>query len=196
MIKKGEFVMFIDVKDGVKKVKDGSIVFKTFGVLAIILLIPFLLCSGVAKIIFGVLFAIVVLFILATLFMCFVNRGSKKEVLAIRERLNEDLKTFQNINKDFVREFCSWYIEWQDKMYGRRTVDSKEAMHLALNLHITKLSNMSVFEKCQELYFSGKEITADDKYKLFELAQKLDKCMKDPERDIIKKQIVDTMLPY
>lgn len=44
--------MFIDVKDGIKKVKDGSIVFKTFGVLAIILLIPFLLCSGVAKIIF------------------------------------------------------------------------------------------------------------------------------------------------
>ena len=55
--------MFIDVKDGVKKVKDGSIVFKTFGVLSIILLIPFLLCSGVAKIIFGVLFAIVVLFL-------------------------------------------------------------------------------------------------------------------------------------
>ena len=65
--------MFIDVKDGIKKVKDGSIVFKTFGVLAIILLIPFLLCSGVAKIIFGVLFAIVVLFILATLFMCFIR---------------------------------------------------------------------------------------------------------------------------
>ena len=69
-------------------------------------------------------------------------------------------------------------------------------MHLALNLHITKLSDMSVFEKCQELYFSGTEINADDKYQLFELAQKLDKCMKDPERDVIKKQIVNTIITY
>ena len=55
---------------------------------------------------------------------------------------------------------------------------------------------MSVFEKCQELYFSGTEINADDKYQLFELAQKLDKCMKDPERDVIKKQIVNTIITY
>lgn len=33
--------MYIDVKEGVKRVKDGSIIFKTFGGLAIILLIPF-----------------------------------------------------------------------------------------------------------------------------------------------------------
>ena len=188
--------MYIDVKDGIKRAKDAAIIFKTFGVLAVILLVPFLLCSGVAKIIFGIILAIVVLFILATLFLCFFNRGSKKEAIAVRERLNEDLKTFQNINKDFVREFCSWYIEWQDKVYGRKTINSNEAMHLALNLHITKLSDMSVFEKCQELYFSGTEINADDKYQLFELAQKLDKCMKDPERDVIKKQIANTIITY
>lgn len=188
--------MYIDVKDGVKRVKDAAIVFKTFGVLAAVMLIPFLLCNGIAKIVFGVLLALVVLFILATLFMCFMNRGSHKENMAVRERLNADLETFQKINKDFVREFCTWYIEWQDKVYGKKAVDSKEAMHLALNLHITKLSDMSVFEKCQEMYFSGAEIEADDKFRLLELAQKLDKCMKDPERDIIKKQITDVMLQY
>lgn len=188
--------MYIDVKEGVKRVKDGSIIFKTFGVLAIILLIPFLLCNGISKIVFGVLLALDVLFILVTLFMCFMTRGSKKEAIAIRERLNEDLKTFQNINKDFVREFCSWYIEWQDRFYGKRAVDSKEAMHLALNLHITKLPTMSVFEKCEELHLAGSEIAKEDKYRLLELAQKLDKSMKDPERDSIKKQIIDVMQGY
>ena len=42
---RGGFIMYIDVKEGVNKVKDGAIVFKVFGVLAIILLIPFLLCT-------------------------------------------------------------------------------------------------------------------------------------------------------
>lgn len=188
--------MYIDVKEGVKRVKDGSIVFKTFGVLAIILLIPFLLCNGISKIVFGVLLALDVLFILVTLFMCFMNRGSKKEAIAIREQLNEDLKTFQNIDKDFVREFCSWYMEWQDRVYGTRAVDAEEAMRLALNLHITKLPDMSVFEKCEKLYFAETKITKNDKYKLLELAQKLDNSMKDSERDFIKKQIIDVMQEY
>lgn len=91
--------MYIDVKEGVKRVKDGSIVFKTFGVLAIILLIPFLLCNGISKIVFGVLLGLDVLFILVTLFMCFMTRGSKKEAIAIRERLNEDLKPFKILTK-------------------------------------------------------------------------------------------------
>lgn len=69
-------------------------------------------------------------------------------------------------------------------------------MHLALNLHITKLPTMSVFEKCEELYFSGSEIAKEDKYRLLELAQKLDKSMKDLERDSIKKQIIDVMQGY
>ena len=47
--------MYVDVKEGVKRAKDGGIVFKTFGVLAAILLILFLLCTGITKIVFGVL---------------------------------------------------------------------------------------------------------------------------------------------
>lgn len=188
--------MYIDMKEGVNKVKDGAIVFKAFGVLAIILLIPFALCTGIAKIIFGVLLALDVLFILFILFICFTSRGFKSEDIAIRERLGEDLKTFQNINKEFVQEFCSWYIEWQNDTYGKQPGNSDEVMHLGLSLHITKLPDMSVFEKCEKLYFSGKEIEKADKYRLLELATKLDKSTKDDERDSIKKQIIELMHVY
>ena len=184
--------MYIDVKKGVKKVKDDSIIFKTFGVLAIILLIPFLLCDGISKIVFGVLLTLDILFILTILFMCFVTRGSKKESNAYRV----GIETLQYANKDFVREFCRWYIEWQNIIIGNHAVDSKVAMYLAINLHITQLPDMSVFEKCQELFLSGKEIATNDRYKLLELAQKLDKCTKDAERDSIKKQIIDVMQGY
>lgn len=188
--------MYVDVKEGVKRAKDGGIVFKTFGVLAAILLILFLLCTGITKIVFGVLLALDVLFILAVLFMCFVTRGSKKDAVAIRERLNEDLKTFQNVNKEFVKEFCTWYIAWQDKVYGKPAVDPSVAMHLALNLHITKLATMSVFEKCEKMYFAGQEIKQLDKFRLLELAQRLNNSNKDSERDAIKKEIVEVMQSY
>jgi len=69
-------------------------------------------------------------------------------------------------------------------------------MHLGLSLHITKLSDMSVFEKCEKLYFSGKEIEKADKYRLLELATKLDKSTKDDERDFIKKQIIELIQVY
>lgn len=188
--------MYIDVKEGVKKVKSGSLFFKTFGVLSIILLIPSLLCGGIAKIIFGVLLSLDILFVLFILFICFTGRGSKSENIAIRERLGEDLKTFQNINKEFVQEFCSWYIEWQNDICGKQPGNSDEVMHLGLSLHITKLSDMSVFEKCEKLYFSGKEIEKADKYRLLELATKLDKSTKDDERDFIKKQIIELIQVY
>lgn len=189
-------IMYVDVKEGVKRAKDGGLVFKTFGVLAAILLVLFLLCTGITKIVFGVLLALDVLFILAVLFMCFVIRGSKKDAAAIRERLNEDLKTFQNVNKEFVKEFCTWYIAWQDKVYGKPAVDSSVAMHLALNLHITKLDTMSVFEKCEKMYFAGQEIKQLDKFRLLELAQRLNNSNKDSERDAIKKEIVEVMQSY
>lgn len=192
----GGFIMYIDLKEGVQKVKSGSLFFKTFGVLTIILLIPFLLCAGIAKAIFGVLLALDILFVLFILFICFTGRGSKSENIAVRERLGEDLKTFQNINKEFVQEFCTWYIEWQKDYYGKESGNSDKVMHLALNLHITKLPDMSVLEKCEKLYFSGNEISKVDKYKLFELAQKLDKSTKDDERNSIKKQIVEVMQVY
>lgn len=91
--------MYIDVKEGVKRVKDGSIVFKTFGVLAIILLIPFLLCNGISKIVFGVLLALDVLFILVTLFMCFMTRGSKKE--ATRNEIDNALSKLAASSRDY-----------------------------------------------------------------------------------------------
>ena len=188
--------MYIDVKEGVNKVKDGAIVFKVFGVLAIILLIPFLLCTGISKIIFGVLLALDVLFILFMLFICFTNRGSKNEDITIYESFGEDLKTFKNVDKEFVQEFCSWYLEWQKDTNENESGNSDQVMNLALNLHITKLSDMSVFEKCEKMYFSGTEISKADRYKLLELSQKFDKTKKDTERDSIKKQIVEVMQGY
>ena len=55
---------------------------------------------------------------------------------------------------------------------------------------------MSVFEKCEKMYFSGTEIAKADRYKLLELSQKFDKTKKDTERDSIKKQIVEVMQGY
>ena len=188
--------MYIDVKEGVNKVKDGAIVFKVFGVLAIILLIPFLLCTGISKIVFGVLLALDALFILFMLFICFTGRGSKTEELATYEKFGEDLKTFKNIDKEFVKEFCSWYIEWQKDFYGNETGNSDQVMNLALNLHITKLSDMSVLEKCEKMYFAGNEISKADRCRLLELSQEFDKTKKDTERDYIKKQIIEVMQGY
>ena len=55
---------------------------------------------------------------------------------------------------------------------------------------------MSVFEKCEKMYFAGTEISKADRYKLLELSQKFDKTQKDTERDSIKKQIVEVMQGY
>ena len=135
-------------------------------------------------------------FILFMLFICFTNRGSKNEDITIYESFGEDLKTFKNVDKEFVQEFCSWYLEWQKDTNENDSGNSDQVMNLALNLHITKLSDMSVFEKCEKMYFSGTEISKADRYKLLELSQKFDKTKKDTERDSIKKQIVEVMQGY
>lgn len=150
--------MYFDVKEGVKNVKDRAIVFKVFGVLTIILLIPFVLCAGIAKIIFGVFLAVEILFILLILFACFTSRWSDSAGINFHGKYNEDLKTFLNINQEFVREFCTWYTGWQNDIYGKQSGNSDEVMRLGLSLHITKLPDMSVFEKCEKLYFSGKKL--------------------------------------
>ena len=188
--------MYINFKDGVKKVKDGAIIYKFFGVLAVIFLIPFIFCNGVAKVIFGVIFSLIVLFMLFTLAISFIERGSKKESEAVRARVEEDVKTYQNAKPEWVKEFCGWYIAWQEHLYGHHKIDPKTPMMLGLNLHICKTDGMSVFEKFQTLYFKGVVVADKDKYELLSLAQQLDKSMKDDERDVIKSKIIGIAAKY
>ena len=82
-------------KEGIKKAKDGAIIWKTFGVLAAVFLVLFFVCSGIAKIIMGVIFGLLMLFILVTFCIGFIQRGNRKENKEIQEAGWQEKAFFQ-----------------------------------------------------------------------------------------------------
>ena len=188
--------MYINFKEGVKQVKDHAIAYLFFGAVAVAFLIPFILCSGVAKVIFGVLFSLVALFVLFSIVVFFMEDGSKKEIKAVEARIKKDVETFQLAKQEWITEFCRWYMAWQEFLYGNEEIDPEDAMMLGLNLHVCKTDGMSVFEKFQELFFAGVTVNDEDKYALMSLAHELNNSKKEFERDIIKSKIIGIAEKY
>ena len=192
--------MYIDTNEGIKKAKSGSIIWKTFGIIAAIFLVLFFIFSGTAKIIFGILCLLNVLFIIVTFCAGFLRRGNKQENEATKARVQADVKRYQELcmnpdNKDFMTEFSSWYLQWSNGKYDAKSTSNK-LMNMGLGLQLCKHNGKGVFEACIDLFHSGLSIDPNDKVSIVDAAIRLNDSMKDSERESIKAEIVSLISKY
>lgn len=192
--------MYIDVNVGLKKAKNGAIIWKTFGIIAAIFLVLFFCFSGTAKIVFGVLCLLNVVFIVVTFCAGFLNRGNKTKYEAIKGRIEADTKRYQELcmdsrNMDFMTEFSSWYLQWSNGKYDKQST-SNRLMNMGLNLQICKYKGKGVFEECIDLFHSGVKIASEDKVSIIDAAVRLNESKRDDEREEIKEEIVSIMSKY
>lgn len=192
--------MYIDIKEGLYKAKDGAILWKTFGVFAGIFLILFFCFSGTAKVIFGILCALNLVFIIVLFCAGFIMKGSKKEHEESRRNAEEAMKRYQELmndsnNHDFVTEFSSWYLLWSNGKYDAKSTGNT-LMKMSYMLQTCDCNGIGAFEKCLNLFHSGVTIEQSDKIAIVDGAVRLCDLVKDNDRVLVKSKISAILSKY